>query len=69
MKWIILILSSFSNSYYILAQDINNLLDKNRMFTFIIANSTIACISISTIFGTYFYDWLHGQHRLQKNKK
>jgi hypothetical protein len=31
--------------------------------------STITTISLSLIFGSYLFDWIHGQHRLQKKQE
>jgi hypothetical protein len=47
----------------------DDLTDRQKTPVFILANSTIVIMSISTIFGTYFYDWIHGQYRLQRNQE
>ncbi len=44
-------------------------LDKTKTPVFIIANSTVIWISISTIMATYFYDWIHGQHLMSKKQE
>jgi len=44
-------------------------IDKTKTPVFIIANSTVIWISMSTIMATYFYDWIHGQHIMNKKQE
>jgi len=43
--------------------------DKHENPIFVIANSTVVILSMSTIMATYMYDWIHGQHMLNKKQE